>query len=311
VAAARSLTISTEEATMSDELRVRMHEALATQDRPAMEGVVEAALSAGRRSRRNRQALSGLGTTAVVAIAVAVVVAGSQAAPGRTSAVGASGAGGTTPVVAASTTTAAAAPTTTAAAAPTTAAPTALAAKTAPPRGPAVAAATYTATPPAGVPATTGGMLALLTSQLPAGWTSSHYGVADDGSRFVEAYLTNAKGTGMVRVSLFKDVVSTDGCGSTFVCRTEANGDVVEVEHLADNCIESTIVSVIHPDGSGAWFQIASCLEWDGTANVASPQVLTEDEAVALGSDPRWDLSMDPGLVAKGAQDFANLRQFG
>jgi hypothetical protein len=302
VAAVGSLTISTEEATMSDELRVRMHQELADRPRPAFDGVVEAAMSAGRRSRRNRRAVSGLGTTAVVGIAVAVVVASSQAAPGRTTAVASPGAGGTTPVAATTT----AAPTTTAAVAKP--APVA-AVKTAPP-GPAVTPATYTAAPPPGVRATTGGMLALLTSQLPAGWTSSSYGAADDSSLMVEANLTNASGTGMVRIALFKDMVSTLGCGVTFVCHTEANGDVVEVSHLADNCIESTSVSVIHTDGSGVEFNIASCLEWNGTANVASPQVLTEAEAIALGSDPRWDLSMDPSLVAKGAQDFANLHQF-
>jgi hypothetical protein len=312
VAAVGSPTISTEEATMSDELRVRMHQELADRPRPAFDGVVEAAMSAGRRSRRNRRAVSGLGTTAVVGIAVAVVVASSQAAPGRTTAVASPGAGGTTPVAATTT----AAPT---AAAPTTTAPTTTAAvakpapvaagKTAPP-GSAVTPATYTAAPPPGVRATTGGMLALLTSQLPAGWTSSSYGAADDSSLMVEANLTNASGTGMVRIALFKDMVSTLGCGVTFVCHTEANGDVVEVSHLADNCIESTSVSVIHTDGSGVEFNIASCLEWNGTANVASPQVLTEAEAIALGSDPRWDLSMDPSLVAKGAQDFANLHQF-
>jgi hypothetical protein len=162
---------------------------------------------------------------------------------------------------------------------------------------------------PPGVPATPTGMLELLTKLLPAGSTS-HPAVADDGSTAAEIYVSTPTGPGMVRVFLDHGSQVPEGCGDRSGCTVEANGDIVVVGALSDNCIESHSVDVTHPDGSHVGVLLSTCLQWDGTTNAPSPLAMTVDQAKALASDPRWDASMDPALVTAGAADFPTPIQF-
>lgn len=287
---------------MSDGLRDRLYDEMSSQHRPPSPAVVETAIRRGTHTRRARRTASSLGTLAVVGAAVGVIVLGSQAAPSRTTstAAGSSSAPArvnAAPVVVAPPTAAAGKPTAKAATPPVAAV------KAQPTLGPVVA-------PPAGVHATPAGMVELLTKTLPAGSTSSHYGRTTSGDPMIEAYVNAGHGTGMIRLGLWKYWGENAMCIAGDTCYKTAAGDLIDVGALSTNCIQSRFVRVVHPDGNGIDINIASCLEWNGTANVAAPEALTVDQAVALGLDPRWDISMDPALVSAGAARFPTLPTF-
>jgi hypothetical protein len=286
---------------MSDQLRERLREEMSGQQRPQMGGVVEAAVQRGSRARQVRRAASGVGTLAVVSAAVGVLVLSGQAAPGH-STTSAAAAGGT--VTVAPLVVVKAVPTVSPAAKPVQK-PVAVApaAKPTPTMG-------QLASPPPGVPATPAGMVQLLTESLPAGATSDHYGRSIDGSAMIEAYVNAGHGTGMVRLALWKNWGADSMCIAGDTCYKTPAGDLVDIGGLADNCIQTRFVRVVHPDGNGIDINVASCLEWDGTTNQAAPLALTTAEAVALGSDPSWDISMDPVLVSAGAAHFPSLQTF-
>ena len=141
------------------------------------------------------------------------------------------------------------------------------------------------------------GMLELLTSQLPAGSTSQA-AVAEDGTRAVELYVSTPTGPGMVRVFLDRTPYVPAGCGDGVGCTVMPNGDFVLVDGLTDNCIETQSVTVTHPDGSNVTIFLSTCLQWDGKQNAPSPSALTIEQAIAIATYPRWDVSMEPSLVS-------------
>ncbi|BEP16147.1 hypothetical protein acdb102_44580 [Acidothermaceae bacterium B102] len=333
---------------MSDQLRDRLHGEMAGLDRPALGGLVEGAVTRGSRMRGRRRLVSGAGTTAVVAAVAAVVALSGQAVPGHSASV--SGAAGSAPTAAKPAAKVPVAPravkpevvapravkpevvapwTTTPVAAPATpdlqsqitslmgtlkdeklagkgasadlARLAQLDKKLVGPVTPAIAL-------PTGVPATARGMLQLLTTLLPG---AGHPGIADDGSLGVESYVSTPTGPAMVRVFLSHTTDVPVGCGEQDGCTVAPNGDIVEVGGLADNCIQTTFVTVIRPDGSTIMVNLSTCLEWDGATNAASPLAMTVEQATALAEDPRWDASMDPGLVSAGAAAFPTVHQFG
>jgi hypothetical protein len=154
--------------------------------------------------------------------------------------------------------------------------------------------------PPATGPmmkATGGAMLALLTKLLPPGRTS-HFAVAADEDTHVQLYLDTGKGPGMIRASLEKDF--TDRPVATDLA-------FVTVDHLRDNCVQSTVVDAALPNGANLAIEIGSCLAWDGKRNKPAPQAITQDEAVKIATDPRWGLTMDVQLVKAGAKMFPDL----
>ena len=170
---------------------------------------------------------------------------------------------------------------------------------------------TWTA-PPAGVPATTGGVLQLLSNQLAAYGTVSHAGVTPDDALHVQLYLTRNGVPSMVRATLYQD---TDGYDADCLpppaslravgveapaCSRLPNGDyVVSSKNGSDDSVQ-----VVHSDGSAVSVDLFSWLAWDGTENKAAPRALTLAQATALAADPQWDLSMSPDLVTAGARNF-------
>jgi hypothetical protein len=302
---------------MTEDVRNRLDEELSWQDRTPVDAMVARAVTHGRHVRRVRRAGARAGTAAVVGLAVVAVTFGSQVggtSPRQSASAGAS-AGASTPVApsAAVTTVAAAHPTMTAKATPEKTAARAKPAPAAAPTSTTAAAPvvprTLAPTPP-GVPATTRGVLQLLSEQLGTLGTTGHAGVASDGTLDVELYLTTAKGTGMVRVSL--DHSKTPGeCPVADpahdyypVCSTDGAGDLVVKWSTPGNCIQNESVMVVHPDGAVVGFDLATCLAWDGQQNKPGPQPITAAQAAAFGADPRWDPSMSPQLVAAGASSF-------
>jgi hypothetical protein len=153
------------------------------------------------------------------------------------------------------------------------------------------------------VKATPAGLMELLTKTLPAGKTSNYAGVADNGGGmpFLQIYLDRGRGPGMIRMGVL-DRVTLGGRVTNL-----PGGISYSSGGIADNCIQHTMVTVRHADGSGVWFNLSNCLAWDGKQNKPSVQALTVEEAVEVGSDPRWGTTIDQALNAEGAKDFPHL----
>jgi hypothetical protein len=165
---------------------------------------------------------------------------------------------------------------------------------------------------PGTVPATPEGMMELLTSLLPPGTTSGYaYGA---GELAVQAYLDRGHGAGMLRVtmtqgspgSLMNPGTGEDGV-EVGVPHRVAGGDIVRIDRIPSNCVQSTVVYVQHTDGVIVMVELGSCLAWNGHTNPPGTTALTDDEAVALASDSRWNPHMDVSLVTQGAVDFPHL----
>jgi hypothetical protein len=303
---------------MTEDVRNRLDDELSWQDRAPVDALVARAVTHGRHVRRVRRIGAQAGTLAVVGLTVVAVGIGSQV--GGTSVRQSAGAGTSTVVAPKATAVATAKPTVTARVKPHNT----NAAKPAPAGTPA--AHTTTATPPAaprtlaptppGVRATTRGALQLLTEQLGTLGTTSHAGVASDGTLDVELYLETAQGTGMVRATL--DHSDSPGVcpqadpayGFSPTCTTDDAGNLVATWSTPDNCIQHQSVEVFHPDGAVVGFDLATCLAWDGKQNLPGPQAITAAQAAAFGADPRWDMSMSPQLVAAGASNFPSPYTF-
>ena len=309
---------------MTEDVRNRLDDELSWQDRAPVDAMVARAVTHGRHVRRVRRAGAQAGTAAVVGLTVVAVAFGSQL--GGTSSRQSAGAGASTLVVPKPTAVA------TVAAKPTLK-PTVTAqvtqqktdAKPAPGGVPAVHSTTVRprrlqrtlAPTPPGVRATTRGQLQLLTEQLGTLGTTSHAGVASDGTMDVELYLTTAEGTGMVRppsttatrrASAPRTIPPT---GSTQTARrtrpatSSSRGARREQPHPAPERDGR------HPDGAVVGFDLATCLAWDGKQrNLPGPQAITAAQAAAFGADPRWDMSMSPQLVAAGASNFPSPYSF-
>jgi hypothetical protein len=149
--------------------------------------------------------------------------------------------------------------------------------------------------------ATSAAMLELLTRLLPAGRTSD-YGVATGDDLHVQLYLDRGRGPGMIRVSMSRGAPPA-GYGSDMAQLT--------IDHLADNCIQSTVVDAFRPDGTIVQVDVATCLAWDGKQNKPAGPALTAQQAAAIAVDPRWGMTMDADLVVTGAKRFPSLPEFG
>jgi hypothetical protein len=142
-------------------------------------------------------------------------------------------------------------------------------------------------------------MLHLLTLLLPPGRTS-HYGVASDDDLHVQLYLDDGNGPAMVRVSLDKTA------GGTVRSEESPRGATatVTIQHMPDNCVQSTVVDAEWPDGTLVQVDVATCLPFDGVRNEPTRSALTADQAIRVATDPRWGVMMDERLVRVGAQEF-------
>lgn len=150
--------------------------------------------------------------------------------------------------------------------------------------------------------ATSAAMLHLLTQLLPPGRTS-HYEVAPDDDLRVQLYLDDGGGPGMVRVEVGKNPPVVD--------EPPRSGSVsVTISHMPDNCVQTTTVDAMWPDGTLVRVDVATCLTRDG-ANEPTRAALTADQAVRVATDPRWGVTMDRQLVATGAKRFPGVPVFG
>jgi hypothetical protein len=167
----------------------------------------------------------------------------------------------------------------------------------------APSAASSSAAPTGGprVTATPAGLLELLLQDLPKG-TTSHYAGAhqpDSADVILQTYLDRGHGPGMIRVAVIKSRVQSH------VTWTPAAGGVdYLVRHVANNCLQSTVVVVRHPGNLLVQFDLSTCTP--GSAK-HPPQVLTVAEAVKIGADQRWGVSIDPALNEQGADRFPHL----
>jgi hypothetical protein len=132
----------------------------------------------------------------------------------------------------------------------------------------------------------------LLEELLPAGPTSGYAGTSN-GQLMVQVYLDTGHGPGMLRVAVGAE--DPDGQAGT------AQGGVVSVSELPDNCVQRTVVLMRRADGVSVQINIASCLAWDGTTNPVAPQALTVEQAQAVVADPRWGAMIPRSLVDAGA----------
>ncbi len=282
---------------MTEELRTLMRSELSAERPPPLGDLVGTAMRDGRRIRRIRRlGAFGAGTAVAGIVALAATLSGPFGP----------GAGGVQAPAAAP------APSSAAATPPGAPTPSGAPALEAPRRfgAPAPPEATATAsrvridvTRGRGpqMKATSAAMLELLTRVLPPGRTSN-YGVATGDDLHVQLYLDRGRGPGMIRVSMGKGA-PPPGYGADMARLT--------IEHLADNCIQSTVVDAFRSDGTIVQVDIATCLAWDGKQNKPAGAALTAKQAAAIAVDARWGMTMDADLVLAGAKHFPSLPEFG
>ncbi|WP_104814197.1 hypothetical protein [Kitasatospora sp. MMS16-BH015] len=263
---------------MTNDFRSELSEEMSALTPPPLGDLVVEAARKGRRTRRLRAAVQVTGSALALA-GVAVLATGALRTAGPAQAVGPA-AGGTS-----------ASATPTAAPTPVKASPT--------PWSPA--------NPPGTVTVSGAKVLSVLLDSLPAGTKTSGYAADDaDGvnGSVAQAYLALPGGTGMVRV--FVGTANPDA-PCTGGCTTDAKGQSVRVEHVPDNCIQSSVVWVRHLDGTSVTVQLSTCLAWDGKANKPGVLALTEEQAIALGGNPAFRNSMTPAEGAAAAARFPGL----
>jgi hypothetical protein len=276
---------------VTEELRTLMRSELSAERPPPLGDLVGTAMRDGRRIRRIRRlGAFGAGTAVAGVVALAATLSGpfGGGAPGLQA-------------PAAAPASPPSAPPSLSAAPFLSAAPTPSAAQT--PEAPATATRVRIDSRARGpqLTATSAAMLELLTRLLPAGRTSN-YGVATGDDLHVQVYLDRGRGPGMIRVSMGKGA-PPPGYGSDMAQLT--------VDHLADNCIQNTVVGAYRPDGTIVQVDVATCLAWDGKQNRPAPAALTTEQAVKIAVDSRWGMTMEADLVASGAKRFPRLPEFG
>ena len=180
---------------------------------------------------------------------------------------------------------------------------TVVAAPSAVPSAASSSAAPSSAAPASGprVKATPAGLLELLLQDLPKGKTSHYAGAhqPDSADITLQTFLDRGQGNGMIRVTVLQSRANSQ------VTWTPAAGGVdYLVHHLANNCLQTTSVVVRHPGDLLVQFDLSTCIPF---SRKHPPQVLTVAEAVKIGSDPRWGLSIDPALNERGADRFPHL----
>ncbi|MFE0461495.1 hypothetical protein ACFW1A_19825, partial [Kitasatospora sp. NPDC058965] len=162
--------------------------------------------------------------------------------------------------------------------------------------------------------ATAGGLLLALVDALPPGSRTDHYAASPwtavaAGHRQLGAqlYLTDSRGTGMVRVWLS---TGTLACAPADGCRTDGAGRRTVVDHRPDNCVEDTTATVDHGDGTLVTIQLSTCLGWSGSGNAPGIKALTDDQALALAGDPAFTLTMPGSRLSAAAARFGTLPTF-
>lgn len=270
--------------TVTEELRSLLRDELNAERPPPLGDIVGMALRDGRRVRRNRRfAAIGGGTAVAGVVAVAMALGapfGSAVAPQPAAAPQPGGGVQVAP---------SAAPVAVTPIPARTSATTALAPPEASPGGRSV-----------GAKATPEAMLVLLKRLVPPGRTSN-YAKTGDTDLHVQMYLDRGQGPGMIRVSVNGHLRSEPNIGKP----------TVTVDALPDNCIQSRIVRAQWPGGLTVQADLSTCLAWDGRQNKPSALALTDDEAAAVVTDPRWGLIMDAALVKAGATEFPHVAYFG
>jgi hypothetical protein len=138
--------------------------------------------------------------------------------------------------------------------------------------------------------ATSAAMLHLLTALLPPGRTS-HFSVSADDDLRVQLYLDDGQGPGLIQVAVTK----TAG---------DSTAAQVTISHNPGDCLAATTIDAAWPDGTLVEVDVPTCLAPGGAEGEPA---LTLDEAVRVAADPRWGVTMDPGLVAAGAKRFPSV----
>lgn len=161
------------------------------------------------------------------------------------------------------------------------------------------------------------GLLVALLGALPEGRTSNYAGMGasakgnEVSQLMAQTYLDDGSGPGLLRLSV-DQMTTVPGArpskplpGST--SWKQEDGDVISVNRLEDNCIQSLVVTRERPDGVFVQLAVASCLAWDGKENKAAREALTQEQAIAVVDDERLDLKMPQELVTEGAERFPDL----
>ncbi|GIJ50720.1 hypothetical protein Val02_76060 [Virgisporangium aliadipatigenens] len=158
--------------------------------------------------------------------------------------------------------------------------------------------------------------LLLLTTLLPNGRTSNYAGhLSSNGMITVQTYLDRGQGPGMLHLTLAPGSMSDaatctvgeqDGINTTR-CRTFPDGATLETYEITNNCVQRYGALYVSKDGFAVHLNTASCLDWDGTRRPAGQRALTEDEAVAIVTDPAWAEKVPRSLVTDGAAQFPSL----
>ncbi|MGA5298613.1 hypothetical protein ACPCHT_01720 [Nucisporomicrobium flavum] len=148
------------------------------------------------------------------------------------------------------------------------------------------------------IPATPEAMLVLLRNLLPPGRTSDAAKAAHSDLQ-VQMSLDRGQGPAIIRVSV-----------AGYPSLPRAGKPTVTVETLPDNCTQAKVVRADWPGGMTVQADLATCRMTAG-GSTPTPLALTDEEAKAVVSDPRWGDGMDPALVRAGEQDFPHLATFG
>jgi hypothetical protein len=110
-------------------------------------------------------------------------------------------------------------------------------------------------------------------------------------------YLDDGGGPALVRVGVSRaDTKARSGAepprGAT---------STVTIQHMPDNCLQSTKVDARWPDGTLVEVAVPTCLAADSPP---TRPALTTQQAIRVASDPRWGVTMDQKLVDLGARQF-------
>jgi len=253
---------------VEDDLRAALRADLAAERPPPLGDVVGAAISRGRRVRRNRRwAAAGAGVAVLAVAAFIAFGAGPRLSP-LPAALPPGLPPGSVPSIAAA---------------------------------PAAAVPTRTVTVRNGTQraegmqkkATSAAMLHLLTALLPPGRTS-HYGVAVGNDLHVQLYYDAGHGPSLLRLQVDRRPTG----------RPRGPQPKVSVTHVPGDCARDTEVTAAWSDGTTVRLDIATCLASGGRTAPPAKAQLSEAEAALIVGDRRWGVAMDAGLVDQSARAF-------